>query len=211
MGYNYKQLFGTLLKNTAITPKALATLAVSTINDKHLSNVSLRHELYEATFYTTDLSKYKELAGYMGQLGEVLIAEIPANVGKIRAARNQCQVIHPYYNLIDFFRFVRGLRNEFGANWQPELVGKILGLPDDFILASFLGKGLKRGKGQSYPLGYSICIPLEGAPSVKFYEAYFEPDSPYATPFSKAYQWSAFVKAFYAVCPRSRPLLKGPY
>jgi hypothetical protein len=208
MGYNYRKLFGTLLKDTAMTPIDLAKLAVSSINDKNLSNVSLRRELYEATFYTVNLGMYEKLAGYMSELGEKLIAELPANVEKIRAARNQCQVIHPYYNLIDFFRFVQGLRNAFGANWQPDLVGKILHLPDAFVLASFHGKGLKRGKGQSYPLGYSICIPLEGASSVKFYQTYFDPGSPYATPFSKAYQWSAFVKAFYAACPQSKTFLK---
>jgi len=210
LGYNYKKLFGTLFSNPDISPRDLACLAVSSIKDNNLANAALKNELNLATFYTVDLGQYEMLAGYMSELGVTLLAGLPGNVQKIRTARNSCQQIHNFYNLIDFFRFVQGLRSVFGANWQIELIDKILGMPSQFIVASYIGRGLKRGKNQVYPLGYSICIPLQQAPSISFFENFFEPGSPHATPFTRKYKWSAFLQQFYLDCPRTGSARKPP-
>ena len=204
MGYNYRKLFGDLFSNSGIAPVELAKLAVTSISSNSLSNVALKRELRDAIFYTVDLSKYGDLAKNMSELAGKLLARLPGDIEKIRKARNDCQILHSFYDLIDFFRFVRALRKEFGEAWEKPLVDRILNSTSDFILAQFLGKGVVRsGPMESYPLGYSFCIPLEGTTDFTFYRTYFDPASTFASPFTKDpnFKWSGFVKTFVEQCP----------
>ena len=192
IGYNYTKILSRLFANPSLQPKALAKLAISTIDEPGGDLQTRLSQLHLAAIYANDLTVAREMGQLINALGKALLAELPAKVDTISTALSTVPPLIGFYSNVDFFEFVEALATAFGKGWQKELIGRIRKKGKQLQIGSYIGKGIRK-KG-SFPLGFTVCLPGRHQKSY-YYELYFQPKSKFRSPFAGG-SWSRFVYKF---------------
>lgn len=190
-GYNYAKIFDTLYAQPGdATPEILARLAVSSLGEDR----KLRRQLFFGAFFVSDLGLYDKLGVAINTLGRQLNLEMAkqGQSAKIGAAVKGCwPYINSTYCLVDFFRFVRGIRRRLGRDWEKELIEELLGFQRVLKETHYYGWLMRL-----LPLatGFSVNIPLRR--NNAFFGRFTCPRSTFVTSFCHHSDWAEFVASY---------------
>jgi len=206
VGYNYRDLFGFLFKGEGVTGEALARLAITSLPQPVEGKPD---PLGSTSVFANDLSKYSALAQAVSDLGNELRGQLPDGFCEIKKLVAASRAMAGFFWLIDVFRFAEGVGEGVKKGRVRELADAVAALRECVVMESHFGSAEVAAAPDKYALGVSVCFPPNSkqANNIPFYITYIQKSSPYASWFSKQYDWSSFLRDFLAmdqqgvVCP----------